>query len=192
VPSSARAWRILALLAWMALITYWSSQGTLPIDSPEVANLLKNLQHRIAHLFAFGVLGLLARWAFDGMPRPSLAAIALVSLFGALDEWHQSFTPGRRAALDDWALDSASAALALYIWSRLRTRSRVRLHLRRLAPLAIGAVFVFAVALALRPSSVRLPESVSRTSLRNAAHTAIDLARSTREVARQIRSSVLG
>jgi VanZ family protein len=190
VPRSARTWRILAVFAWMALITYWSSQGSLPIDSPEVANLLRNLQHRIAHLVAFGVLGLLARWAFDGYPRPWLIAVALVSAFGAADEWHQSFTPGRRAALDDWALDTASAALALYAWSRFST-SAVQLHLRRVAPVAIAAVFLLGIALAVRPS-VHLPTAVSGTSLRNAAHTAVDIARSTREVARQLRSTVLG
>ena len=37
------ALRVVVLLAWMALITYWSSQGSLPIDAPDVANLLHNL-----------------------------------------------------------------------------------------------------------------------------------------------------
>src|SRR5207244_4719609 len=115
-----RAVRVVIVVAWMAVISYWSGQPTLPIDQPDVAALLHGLQHKLAHLMAFGLLALLARWAFDGLPRPMLLAIALVSVFGATDEWHQSFTPGRRAAWDDWVLDTASAALALYVWSRVR------------------------------------------------------------------------
>ncbi|HEV7386525.1 MAG TPA: VanZ family protein, partial [Phenylobacterium sp.] len=44
------------------------------------------------------------------------------SVFGATDEYHQSFTAGRRAAVDDWLMDTASAALAVYVWWRLRAR----------------------------------------------------------------------
>ena len=92
-----RAARLIAVIGWMALITYWSGQGTLPIDQPNVANALHGLQHRIAHVIAFGMLGLLAHWAFGGFSKASLMAVLLVSVFGAADEWHQSFTPGRRA-----------------------------------------------------------------------------------------------
>src|SRR5712691_3684752 len=179
-----RAARLIALLSWMVLITYWSGQGTLPIDQPNVANVFHGLQHRIAHLIAFGLLGLLARWAFDGLPRASLLAVLLVSVFGATDEWHQSFTPGRRAAIDDWAVDTASAALAIFIWSRVR-RTRWRAPVRQLAPIAVAAVFILGVGLAVRPSLTQPTGS----TLRNAA---LDFARSTRDVARQIRSTVAG
>jgi len=179
-----RAARLIALLSWMVLITYWSGQGTLPIDQPNVANVFHGLQHRIAHLIAFGLLGLLARWAFDGLPRASLLAVLLVSVFGATDEWHQSFTPGRRAAIDDWAVDTASAALALYIWSRVRG-SQWHVRIRQLAPVAVAAVFILGVGLAVRPSLTQPTGS----TLRNAA---LDFARSTRDVARHIRSTVAG
>jgi VanZ family protein len=178
--------RILLVLAWMALISYWSSQGSLPIDAPQIAQPLHNLQHRVAHVLVFGMLGLLARWAFDGLPRPWLLAVALVSVFGGLDEWHQSLTPGRRSAIDDWALDTAAASLAVFIRSRLSVRFAI--GLRALAPAVVLVVFALGVGLALRPT---FPSSRGAT-LRNAAHTAIDLARTTRDVARQIRSTVLG
>jgi hypothetical protein len=151
---------------------------------------LHGLQHRFAHLIAFGVLGLLGRWAFGGWPRASLLAVLLVSVFGATDEWHQSFTPGRRAAIDDWVLDTASAAIALYVWARLRA-TRWHWRMRALAQLAVGVVFVLSVGLALRPSLPR-PTELNGTTLRGAAHAAMDFARSTRDVARQIRSTVAG
>jgi len=179
-----RAARLMALLSWMVLITYWSGQGTLPIDQPNVANVFHGLQHRIAHLIAFGLLGLLARWAFDGLPRASLLAVLLVSVFGATDEWHQSFTPGRRAAIDDWALDTASAGLALYVWHRLKS-TQWHVRIRQFAPVAVAAVFILGVGLAVRPSLTQPTGS----TLRNAA---LDFARSTRDVARQIRATVAG
>jgi len=125
MPLAQRCARLLVLLAWMALITFWSGQNNLPIDQGVVADNLHGWQHRVAHLFAYGLLGLLARWAFDGSRRASLWAILVTSAFGALDEWHQSFTPGRRAAIDDWALDTLSAALAIFVVARLRA-TRVR------------------------------------------------------------------
>jgi VanZ family protein len=185
-----RTARLLALISWMALISYWSSQGTLPIDQPNVANIFHGLQHRIAHLIAFGLLGVLARWAFGGLPRASLLAVLVVSAFGATDEWHQSFTPGRRAAIDDWAVDTAAAALALYAWDRLKS-SHWRAVVRQLAPVAVAAIFILGVGLAIRPSLTR-PADLNTNTLRSAAHAALDVARSTREVARQIRSTVAG
>jgi VanZ family protein len=180
-----RAARLIAVIGWMALITYWSSQGTLPIDQPNVAIVFHGLQHRIAHVIAFGMLGLLARWAFGDFPKASLMAVLLVSVFGAADEWHQSFTPGRRAAIDDWAVDTASAAVAVFVWGRLGI---IQWHgrVRALAPVALAAVVVLGVGLAVRPSLTR-PTDLNRSTLRSAA---LDFARSTRDVARQIRSTV--
>jgi VanZ family protein len=106
----------------MLLITYWSHQPTLPIDQPEVKQLFFGLQHRLAHLVGFGVLGLLALWTFQGAPRAALLAVLFTSAFGAFDEWHQSLVPGRKPGIDDWLFDTFSAALAIYTWSRLRLR----------------------------------------------------------------------
>ena len=186
-----RLLRLSVVGAWMALISYWSGQGVLPIDQPQVANVLFGFQHRLAHLVAFGLLGVLARWALGGLPRPGLLAVALVSLFGAADEIHQSFTPGRRAAIDDWATDTLFAAGAVYLWPRLSSLRSWQRYLRLVAPLAVGLVFVLGIGLAIRPSISR-PTELSRASLRNAAHTAVDLARSTRDMARQLRNSGVG
>jgi VanZ family protein len=170
----ARPWRVLLLVGWMALITFWSGQGNLPIDQPTVATPLHGLQHKLAHLVAFGLMALLARWAFDGHARAVWLAIALTSLFGVFDEWHQSFTPGRRAAWDDWLLDTLAAAFALYVRARL-VRTSWRAPLRRLAPLVVAGVFGLAIVLALRPH-------VSTAQMTSAA----------RDVAHQIRARAAG
>jgi VanZ family protein len=146
-------WRsLLLLLLWMALLTYWSNQPALPIDQPSVANALHNLQHRIAHLFAYGLLGLLAYGAIpEGTPKRPLLALGIASAFGITDEFHQSFIPGRRAAIDDWLLDTAAAALALWLFTRLRA-TRLQPAIRLASPLAVGAAFAIGVGLALRPA----------------------------------------
>jgi VanZ family protein len=152
-----RCARLMVLFGWMALLSYWSGQSNLPIDQPWVAGPLQGFQHRLAHLVAFGLLGLLARMAFGGFPRAMLLAVALTSAFGATDEWHQSFIPGRHSGIDDWALDTVFGALALFGWSRL-SRTRWQPYARKLAPLGVGAAFVLGVGLAVGPN-VALPLS---------------------------------
>jgi hypothetical protein len=112
---------------------------------------MHNLQHRVAHLLVYGLMGVLAWWAFEGLPRATLLAIAVTSLFGATDEWHQSFIPGRRSAIDDWALDTAAAALGVYLVTRVKA-SRLGSYLYVMAPAAICAGFVIGVGLAARPA----------------------------------------
>ena len=189
INPAQRCARLLVLGSWMALITYWSGQASLPIDQPAVANVLHGFQHRFAHAVSFGLLALLARWAFDGLPGANLWAVVLASIFGATDEWHQSFTPGRHAGADDWATDTAFAAAALYGWSRLRKAITFRAPIIRLAaPIAVAAMFIVGVSLAVWPA-LSLTSGFERPSLRNVAHTALDVARSTRDLARQIRSA---
>ena len=145
MPTPARPVRLAIVFAWMVLLTFWSSQPDLPIDEPPVATLLFGLQHRLAHLVAFGMLAVLARWAFDGFPRARLLAILLTSAFGATDELHQVFTPHRHAGVDDWAFDTLAAWLAMLAWPRVFDQGRG--VVRTLAPAIIASVFVLGVVL---------------------------------------------
>jgi len=43
-------------------------------------------------------------------------AVILTSLFGAFDEWHQSFVPTRTCSLWDWAADAVGSLLAVTAW----------------------------------------------------------------------------
>jgi hypothetical protein len=67
------------------------------------------------------------------------------------DEFHQSFIPGRRAAVDDWLLDTLSAALAILVVAQLR-KSPLQPALKVLAPLVVCAAFAIGIALAVRPA----------------------------------------
>ena len=149
--ASMRAPRVIVLLAWMALVAYWSNQPSLPIDQPSVADAMHNMQHRLAHLLAYGLMGLLAWWTCEGKPKAWLLAIAITSVFGVTDEFHQSFIPGRRAAVDDWLLDTLSGSLAIWLRARLRT-TRLQPAIHASAPLAVSAAFGIGILLAVRPA----------------------------------------
>jgi VanZ family protein len=49
---------------------------------------------------------------YGGVMRGALLlALSLASLYGATDEFHQSFVPGRSADVLDWLADTLGAAL---------------------------------------------------------------------------------
>jgi VanZ family protein len=181
VTRRQRAFRLAILVAWMALLTVWSDQSQLPIDAPEIRFALFNLQHRLAHLAAFGLLGLLANWAFEGWSRSWLWAIVLTAVFGASDEIHQSWVPGRKAGADDWLFDIFSASLALYLWPRVRRRQP---WLATSAPLIVGTMYAVAVVLLLGLHTM-LPPEIRRPSI---GAISSELVTSARDAARQLRA----
>lgn len=60
------------------------------------------------HFIVYAVLGALVARAAEVTPRQwaLLAAVIIsVSIFGALDEWHQALIPGRFPDVRDWVAD---------------------------------------------------------------------------------------
>jgi VanZ family protein len=84
---------------------------------------------KVVHFTMYGVFAaLLAAYAIPQMGRwrGAFIALALASAFGAADEWHQGFVPGRDTDVLDWQADTAGAlvgALAAAVRGRT-TRSR--------------------------------------------------------------------
>lgn len=72
---------------------------------------------KVAH---FGIFGLLATHLhLSGLTSRRLwLTILLCSVFGALDEFHQAFTPGRSVDALDWVADTLGAALASFLLSK--------------------------------------------------------------------------
>ncbi len=103
------------VIGFMILVYGLSAQETLPA--------IEQLGDKVVHVGAYGLFGLLCLRAFHGgigklRYRPTILAISTVALYGALDEWHQSYVPGRDPSLLDWAADLIGAGLSLLflIW----------------------------------------------------------------------------
>jgi VanZ family protein len=116
--------RLLAPLAWMAVIFYFSSQSD---PSPGIGNL----GHVVAHFTEYFVLAALWIWAL--LPHLGLRALpvawAIAVVYAISDEWHQSFVPDRDSDPVDVLVDACGAAAAVglsYWWSTTRAASRRR------------------------------------------------------------------
>jgi len=99
------------VLVEMGLLWWTSSQQ---LDSGGGA-LLRSLLHNSAHVVAYGAMGALALMARRGR-RPARAgdafvAVAIAMAYGAVDELHQRFVPGRSCSLADLGADTFGAAL---------------------------------------------------------------------------------
>ena len=116
----ARHWG--PVLAWAALIFTLSSLQ-MP-SGPSRIGLDK-----VAHLFVFATLAALLARALSGGGsgiQPSRAvmwAIALATLYGASDEFHQRFVPGRSSDVFDLAADAAGACVGALGYQALLARS---------------------------------------------------------------------
>ncbi len=141
--------RWLPVIGWAALIwifsTSWftsedSSRWILPIlrwllPSASLATLIAfhNLIRKTAHVVEYFIFSLLNLRAIRGERRGArlgwaLAALAVVGAYAALDEFHQSFVPGRTASPWDVLLDTSGGVLAqalvvlLALWKDERER----------------------------------------------------------------------
>ena len=104
--------------AAMALIFAVSGLSSLP-------SAARALDDGISHGLGYGLLAALllralasARWeSVNG--RTALLAVALATLYGATDELHQWFVPGRAAQWSDLVADATGAAVvcgAAWVW----------------------------------------------------------------------------
>lgn len=110
-----RALPWLPAVAWAGLIYGLSSRSTVP--GPEVPYFDK-----VAHFGAYAVLGALLAFAAHRSRAPLAVAVVLGLLYGASDEVHQMFVPGRSPDVLDWAADAAGVLTACFLYTRWRSR----------------------------------------------------------------------
>lgn len=106
-------------IAYCGLIFWLSDQPTLP-STPG--------GDKVAHFGAYLVMGFLFVRAVGGATRWPTRVMYFVAavgaaLYGLSDEFHQSFVPGRTAAIDD-AIADAIGAFTGAAWIFVRARSR--------------------------------------------------------------------
>lgn len=105
------------------------------IPGPELPPLVTSISDKLLHICEYGVFGFLVYRAlrmqgkFRGIARhAALAAIILAALYGASDEVHQLYVPGRSAEVLDWTADASGAILGVLssAWLLARTRRGTR------------------------------------------------------------------
>jgi VanZ family protein len=117
-----------AVLAWAMTIFILSS-----MSGQEIQEMAPSFWDKGAHFIAFaaGAVALtvaLRVSTFWSWRRVVVVAIVALSAFGAADEYHQRFTPGRTGAdVHDWMADTlgaAAGAVATYlIYGRFSRKS---------------------------------------------------------------------
>ena len=117
----------LPVLVYMAIIFGFSAQSN-PL--PEVT---AHVWDKLLHASEYACLAVLLVRALRGegasWPAVLIAATILTSLYGASDEIHQAFVPGRDPAVGDWLADTTGAAIAstfATLAGRRRSESRRR------------------------------------------------------------------
>ena len=113
MPTPHRTRWLLAALAWMLIIFWFSSQPSLPKVSDDFLDLLVK---KGGHALAYGILWTLW-WKATG--RPWLA-LAIAVLYAISDEVHQLFVPGRNGWWVDVGADTVGALLALWFFTSRR------------------------------------------------------------------------
>jgi VanZ family protein len=113
------------LLVYTPLLIYWIIlfiATTLPVQSVPSIAISDKINHLIAY---FGLSTLLyltliyqrkSEFLFNNTPS---AAIIIASVYGALDELHQMFVPGRFSEVLDWLADLGGAILGVLFISFL-------------------------------------------------------------------------
>jgi VanZ family protein len=112
VTEATRRW-----LAWLPAVA--CATAIFVLSSQPVLPSPGGLSDKTAHAIAYGVLGTLCLVGVTGARLSGvtgsslLVAFVLAVLYGASDEFHQSFVPGRSPEWGDLLADAVGAALAL-------------------------------------------------------------------------------
>ncbi len=117
----------LPVIVVAALIFTLSSFSQLPSPPSGISD--KHEHFTIYFLLGLTLVRALARGRLAGVTLPvAIIAALLVTLYGASDEFHQSFVPGRDSSVFDLAADGVGAlgaAVLLLAWAIIR-RGRMR------------------------------------------------------------------
>lgn len=97
------------------VLIFYASSGPAP---DFMQHKVFDLQDKALHASAFFVLALLffrgILWSgYPPLRTAALIAMGLAALYGATDEWHQSFVPSRTADINDWIADVLGALMVV-------------------------------------------------------------------------------
>ena len=113
---------------WLPPIAYMFVVFHLSSESEPLPALTAHVWDKLLHLIEYGGLAALLFRALLGEGLGWLAAVAgaivLASLYGASDEWHQSFVPMRDSDVHDWVADTVGGTVGVAVYSAGRWARR--------------------------------------------------------------------
>jgi VanZ family protein len=102
---------VIAVVAWMALIYCFSDQ---PHSNEVTKAYFGDFNYWVrkgSHVTEYAILFVLSRRATSS----NIAAFAISVLYACIDEWHQTFVPGRTGTPGDVLIDSIGPTILLAI-----------------------------------------------------------------------------
>ena len=109
---TSRRWMPPAL--WAALILVLTSMPA----PPDVTDGIPHLDKVVHFLLYAGQAWLVTRALRTRRPRSLLAALLVIAVFGAFDEWHQQLF-ARTPSFVDWIADVIGASVGIAVASRV-------------------------------------------------------------------------
>lgn len=96
---------------------HFTGQSTEQLFSNPYFNsvLINTLLRKAGHVTAFGMLAVFFWMALRDRRSSFIIAWVLATVYGAIDEWHQSFVPNRDGIFTDVLYDSTGALLAMIL-----------------------------------------------------------------------------
>ena len=113
---------------WAAVLFFLSA---LPgLDRPPY---LFQGEDKLAHAGLYAVLAATLAWGHSksAAPPPVWVLVVLGVVYGASDEWHQSFVAGRDPSLGDWTADIVGVLLGYWVTSVILRRRALQKGARR-------------------------------------------------------------
>jgi Predicted integral membrane protein len=117
---NVRRWRPPAI--WAAFILLLTS-----VPGAAIPHVGFRLTDKVAHTTMYAIFAWLAARSMLRSGKPAryiLLVVVGIAIFGAADEWHQQFIPGRSMELLDWIADTTGATLGAVTAMMVSLRER--------------------------------------------------------------------
>jgi VanZ family protein len=109
-------------VTWLGAVFYASSMTDEEMEPYLPTFVLHKLGHFAAYSSGAAILALGLRFSTQwSWKKIIMVSVVAVSFYGATDEWHQSFTPGRDPAVRDWVIDTVSGMAGVGVLTMVRS-----------------------------------------------------------------------